>query len=63
MRGVQKASRSAPIEISGGHSFRQSGTDAVGSKASQDMVLRDIGISGGHRLGDGDAGGKKGRGG
>jgi hypothetical protein len=73
--GGSRPSRAAPIHISGGHHFRQSGDDAGGSKASRDMTARDIGISGGRQLGShppwgcmlggggersGDAGGSKG---
>ena len=66
--GGSKASRSAPVEISGGHNFRQSGSDGGGSKASRDLTSQGITITGGgHLLGsgkrDGDAGGEKGRGG
>ena len=63
-RRGSRRSRAAPIHISGGHHFRQSGDDAGGSKSSRDMTARDIGISGGRQLGggerSGDAGGSKG---
>jgi hypothetical protein len=65
--GGSRPSRNAPVHVSGGHGFRQSGVDAGGSKASDDMNRRRIGVSGGHTLGagkrDGDAGGPKGKGG
>lgn len=65
--GGSRPSRAAPVHISGGHDFRQSGVDGGGSKASRDTNRQGIGVSGGHTLGegkrDGDAGGPKGKGG
>lgn len=68
--GGSKASREQRDKIggiSGGHSFRQGGTDAGGSKASREQQRTIGSISGGDEVGSGrhgeDVGGERGKGG